>query len=591
MRLDPETNIWAAKLEELSGYDKGRIYAQRANHLIAAALNDPKKYAQLFRNGRVRRTMLASLVGCNRSVFIDNPQVVTLLETVEGRSPGPLSIASSPIPPELSDAEESPPLPAVVQSVLTRLKQGAVIGGRDHPDRIVLTDRSCRIDKQRYELPTIIWSCGIEEEASDWLRDLVIKNAATTSSAKQYAKIIRAFLRYCRDRNRAWHAVDDNFLVAWRNGRRGKVDDQQVISDLNIVFQFYVWAETTGLLSLHVGIYDKEEMPAGFKRGDFPISARRKISKRGAQTGWATTLSFRASRAIEGRRNTPTDAQAMSVHEQLLKGVHGERDALIASWAEEAGPRRFEILQLRLRDLPTHDELIRFIEAEENVEIAISRRKRGSKAPLSVNPYLIIETRNWIEGGRRKIVEECRQRLVGYREAAEIFISSKTGKVLAPDSVTRLMGEAFKAAGVEKASLHRLRAKAIVEAIELLVDGFFESNVVVEPGSQWAETILVLVAEKHGQASALSLRPYLNFVLNRRLSVTEAARRKRFAEKTRHLERRAASAHAELQKHGELIAAMRLSKKGDDADAAEMLRRLAEKLGRNLGETSGTEID
>src|SRR5690606_31741436 len=102
---------------------------------------------------------------------------------------------------------------------------------------------------------------------------------------------------------------------------------------------------------------------------------------------------------------------------------------------------------------------------------------------------------------------------------------------------------------------------------------FFDMNIVVEPGSQWAETILVRVAEMAGHASPTSLRPYLNFVLARRLSLTEAERLKRRAEKTRHLERRTASAKAWLEKNQPIMEAITLTRRGKYAKAFEVLRQ------------------
>jgi integrase len=576
MKVETDDNIWGS-LENLSGRDKGHIYAQRAHYLIGAALNDTARYERLFINGRVRRSVLAAHIGCHRSALRENPKIAVLLDEVEGR--------------ETQDAQEigvdadDPSPPQVVQFLMNRLCQDAHIVGRNSSDRIVHTDRTCRIDGRGYEIPTIIWADGIEPDASDWLRHLVITNAVAKTTASQYAKILRAFLRHCRKKRRAWSNVDDDFIRSWRDGRRGQVDDHQIISDLHIVFQFYAWAEATGLLSFHVGTYEKEELPSGLTQRDFPISARRKVSrKHGSHTGWVSTLTFRASKAIEGRRSTPNDEQVMSIHEHLLKATHGERDSLIAAWAEEAGPRRCEILQLRRSSLPNKEELSVLIAREEDAEIRVGRRKRGSKAPLRANPFLILTSLNWIEGGRRKIVEDCRKKIVGYCEPDEIFISSTTGQVLAPDSVTKIMSTAFKAAGVKKASLHRLRAKAIVEELERYVDAFLELNIVIEPDSQWAETVLVKVAEMAGHASPMSLRPYLNFVLHRRLSLTEADRRKRLAERTRDLERRAAAAKAELEQNENIVAAIRLFGAGEREAADKLLRKAVDGLLRGSRE-------
>lgn len=568
MKLESDSNVWGP-LNELSGRDKGRIFAQRANLIVGEALNDPARRARLFRNGVVRRKVLAGDIGCDRSALYNNPEIVQLLAKVEGR--GATDQEVHPLTPN-DPADEMPTLPLKVQALLDRLTPDCRIQKGNFCDRIAFTDQNCRVGDHRYEFPTIILNGKIELEASDWLRHLVLTSAIETSSAKQYAKVLRAFLRHCYERKRQWFNVDDAFLISWRDGRRRQVDDHQVIYDLTVVFAFYMWAETSNLLSYHVGIYERDELPRGLTRYDFPISAKRRVSRKSGRSTWVSALTFRASKSIEGRRNTPNDEQVARVHEELLKATHGERDALIAAWAEEAGPRRSEILQLRKSDLPTDDQLTTLLEREESWEIKIGRRKRRSKAPLRANPYLLMQTLDWIEEGRREIVSDCRTKIRGYREPDDIFISSTTGKVLTPDSVTKIMGSAFKNAGVQKASLHRLRAKAIVEEIEKHVDAFFDMDIIVEPGSQWAETILVRVAEMAGHASPISLRPYLNFVLARRLSLTEADRLKRRAEKTRHLERRTASAKAWLEKNESIMEAIKLTRRGQYEKAFEILR-------------------
>jgi integrase len=571
MKIGDVTNIWEP-VEELSGRDKGSIYAQRAHQLVGEALSDPVQHKELFVGGRIRRSLLADRIGCHRSALRDNPQIQRLLDEVEGRSSSESGDAARG---EHKFDPAPPPVLPIVEWLKNQLAEGCRISGRASKDRIVVTDQSCRIGTIRYDIPTIVWSDGIELAASDWLRHLVVTNALETSTVGQYAKIMRAFLRHCQAKRRDWFSVDDEFLRAWRDGRRGKVDDLQVISDLNIVFQFYVWAEETELLSYHVCAYDK--MPEGRSRRDFPISARRRKSAKGTTTGWASTLTFRASKAIEGRRNTPTNEQVISVHEQLLKATHGERDALIAAWAEESAGRLSELLQVRKRDLPSKEELERLLSNEEDAEIHIGHRKRRSKAPLSANPFLLISTIEWVEGGRKKIVDGCRKKHVGYREPDELFISSTTGKVLDADSVTKIMSAAFKNAGVKKASLHRLRAKAIVTLLESLVDSYLEMNIVVEPGSQWAETVLIKAAEMAGHASPMSLRPYLNFVLARRMSLTDAARRARKAAEIRDQERRAAAAKASLEQTSEIAAAMKLLRSGKAEAAGEVLRQFIER--------------
>ena len=79
--------------------------------------------------------------------------------------------------------------------------------------RIVKTDASCVINGRSYPgIPTLVWPEGVDEQASGWFRDLMTTNGVPASSAYEYAKILRPFLRFCRMRARSWDSVDDDFL-------------------------------------------------------------------------------------------------------------------------------------------------------------------------------------------------------------------------------------------------------------------------------------------------------------------------------------------------------------------------------------------
>lgn len=79
-----------------------------------------------------------------------------------------------------------------------------------------------------------------------------------------------------------------------------------------------------------------------------------------------------------------------------------------------------------------------------------------------------------------------------------------------------------------------------------------------------------------GHASPMSLRPYLNFVLARRVSLTEAARRERLAEVSRHLERKVLKLKAELNACKGFAAAVGLARRGKQGEAEELLSRALE---------------
>lgn len=88
---------------------------------------------------------------------------------------------------------------------------------------------------------------------------------------------------------------------------------------------------------------------------------------------------------------------------------------------------------------------------------------------------------------------------------------------------------------MKNASIHRLRAKYAVRTIESLVDAIFNGDIV---GSElsWVETILVKASEMMGHTAPTSLRPYLTYVLNRRMQVSDAVKAEKLATRVRQLE-------------------------------------------------------
>ncbi|MDC0434281.1 hypothetical protein OAM69_01405 [bacterium] len=134
-------------------------------------------------------------------------------------------------------------------------------------------------------------------------------------------------------------------------------------------------------------------------------------------------------------------------------------------WAEEAGPRRAELLRLCKSHMLTDDRLAALIERDEPW-LLIVKRKGGASKPLHAPVDLIIRTLDYFQFSRREVVEHCQKNIVGYQEPDGIFLSSTIGLVLHPDSVTSIGRRTFRKAGIAQANIHRLRARFAVRAIE-----------------------------------------------------------------------------------------------------------------------------
>ena len=246
------------------------------------------------------------------------------------------------------------------------------------------------------------------------------------------------------------------------------------------------------------------------------------------------------------------------------------------SWAEEAGPRRAEILLVGKSHMPTGKELAELIEKDEPWLVVVPR-KGGKLTPLNVPPDLVIRTLDYIQFGRREIVDLCHKTVVGYREPDEIFLSGSTCLPLHPESLTALARRAFRRVGIERGGIHRLRARYAVRTVETLVESIFEGKTVGHESS-WIETILVKAAESMGHSNPQSLRPYLTYVLNRRLQTADAMKAEKLASRLRSLRLHEDTLVRRMERHQNLHRVAGYIKAGKKAEAANELRRMADEL-------------
>ena len=328
-----------------------------------------------------------------------------------------------------------------------------------------------------------------------------------------------------------------------------------------------------------MGIYSVDELPAAIAGTTFPISAKRSFTKgRNGRVygGWTTPLTVSNPGPGSHYRHTPTEIEIRRLHEVAAERVHGERDSLMLSWAEEVGPRRAEFMSLCKSHLPSTRQLTELIERDEPWKMLV-KRKGGKCKPLKVLPELIIRTADYIQFGRREIVNDCQKKIVGYREPDEIFLSSKTGMPLHLDSVTAIGRKIFAEAGVERANFHRLRARHAVRTIEAMVDAIFNGSR-IGTESSWVETILTKAAEEMGHTNPQSLRPYLTYVLNRRIQTADASKAERLASRLRLLSLHEITLNRRLKLHTELHRSSEFIQAGKDAEAAALLRKIADDL-------------
>lgn len=371
-----------------------------------------------------------------------------------------------------------------------------------------------------YKLPVLFMGDQVDEWVTSFLRHLrVIKNLKY-STAEQTAVKLRLFRQYQRLNRVKTEQVTDDFLLAWKNSMKAAgLGLNRVNGCLSTVHSFLKWAQERGHLKYHVQTRAKGDYRDLAEDYVFPVSARETFVTRKGVTisSWVSTLIEPGGHSSFGSRHTPTPSEIETlILETEFHKRNSTRNRLLLSWALETGSRVSEIVQIRINDLPTQDTIGDLIDrGDEYINIIVDRKNKGLDA-LRVPMDLVLATLDylWSDADRKKIIESKQ----GRANEDHVFLSEK-GDVLTTDSITRICRRFFKAARIENANIHRLRARFITEIIEGCLDDMASKGQSVDMTSDWSETVLTMARARMGHSHIMSLRPYLNEIKVRRIQV------------------------------------------------------------------------
>jgi site-specific recombinase XerD len=432
---------------------------------------------------------------------------------------------------------------------------------------ITFTDEQCLIGGIPYPgIPLLInYDYYILEGPSDWLRYLVTKRRKAISSVRQYAYHLKHWWSYINQVGAAWDEVNDFTMMQWREQCLLKNDAATVNSYVSSVFKMYLWAEKNGYTNGLIGEVDfgKNIRP--------PLTVEVKFSRTGSKIYLSPLFIRTPTKPI---LPTPTNNEITKVHEALVE-MYGDniglmiRDALILTYEEQTGTRRAEILSLKRSQIPKWDEIITLEETNDKKEIIITG-KGNKKRAIWVGADLLSQTRDYIEEERQTVVKRMRERIgSNFKNPEEIFLSSKTGRSLHPDTISQKFARAFRKAGVQ-GSGQRVRARFLSNLVEHTFESEFEKLGSVPD----LTSILLPVAQIAGHSSVTTLQPYLAVAKKRLLRRTTAERAAMAEERAIAVERRLIAAQTKLKAVNGLDALIKAIKSSNKKRIVDELHHL-----------------
>lgn len=78
MRFEEIHNIWSVDPKTLSNIDRGKLFLERAKVVVASVLADTSK-GKAIQGTRLRRSYLASAIGCRPGALAENPSLRELV--------------------------------------------------------------------------------------------------------------------------------------------------------------------------------------------------------------------------------------------------------------------------------------------------------------------------------------------------------------------------------------------------------------------------------------------------------------------------------------------------------------------------------
>ena len=365
----------------------------------------------------------------------------------------------------------------------------------------IKTDSRCVINSIPYAgIPIFFDNSGIIWPISDYMISMVYKFRKPVSTVETYAFYLQKFLKHIIEQGINWSDVTDGDLIRWRDQMIDIecLKPSSVSAYLSVVFNFYQWAEESEILRYAVATYDEcNKASCSCHSRIYQISA----VKKGRSNYY--TWPYLPKINQQANRHTPVSEEIEKLHVAAFNSSTGQRDSLLLSFYEETSLRRMETLSIKVKDIPSWDEIEEFIASDQVFTLTILG-KRNKVRHVRALPELMARAREHIEGDRSVAIRNANNRNSAFQPPDELFLSATTAKPLTKEYVSRHISEMMRSVGIKLASGHRLRASGLTALAEAY-DGVDETG---RPFS--AEQVLWKVADHAGHANSSSLRPYLN---------------------------------------------------------------------------------
>ena len=298
-----------------------------------------------------------------------------------------------------------------------------------------------------FELPQIavVVNCHGEPvwEPTLFLAHTAMKSRSITGdTVRTYSEALLPWLSYLEDRALSLNQVTEETLGVYRANISHAVQkelgrpyasatiNQRVI----VAASFHGWGERSGTMSSPLGTFLENSEVRNYR---------------------GPTLRLRGSPTVATPRVIRRIPTALSVEQiRRLFLITPMPYRLILRWCLATGMRRLEVANLRLKDLPTPEQIA---QADDRLARMQILRKGGRELTVHVPGSLIEETHWFIL---------CDRQTAEFPDASHVFLN-RLGRPISRQSITRQFKKSASAIGTD-ATLHHLRHTFAVHVLGML---------------------------------------------------------------------------------------------------------------------------
>ncbi|UJB64359.1 tyrosine-type recombinase/integrase [Acidovorax sp. YS12] len=275
----------------------------------------------------------------------------------------------------------------------------------------------------------------------------LVSRSVTGDTVRTYAEALIPWLHFLQRCKTELVQVTEEHLGLYKNhlinGRHGERRLQYASSTANhrvvVAAQFHTWGARRGVMQSALGTFLLE----------------RSAGRASGAPSWATGVRARSSNPIAPRVDKRLP-KVLSIEEiSRLFTVTPARYRLLFQWCIATGTRRFEACSLKIRDLPTSNQ----VAMQGGGLVPIELLRKGSRLQTIQAPAKLIEATQWyILTERPQPADE---------HARDVVFLTRRGNPVSRSALTRAFRHCADEIG-SKATLHHLRHTFAVQVLNAL---------------------------------------------------------------------------------------------------------------------------